>query len=144
MIADAVYAFEVRRTLLRAMESTAVSRSRQVADLHRDLVGDVAREHFAVYYLDAGNRVIGRELVAIGSAHEVSVLPSEVFRGALLAGAYAIIAAHNHPSGLVEPSAADDQMTQRLRAAGDLIGITVLDHVVVGADKHFSYADWGR
>lgn len=124
-----VYAFTVSRKRLRAADSgtlVKLDNAEKVAALHRVAVGQHShRECFVAYYVDSKNEVIGYELIAIGGACEVHVTPSEVFRGALIAGARALIVAHNHPSGDATPSTADDDLTERLRAAGELIGLPV-------------------
>lgn len=89
------------------------------------------RERFYAIYLDVRGKIIGYECVAVGHLAGVEVHPREVFRGAILAGAHSIIVGHNHPSGDPEPSVEDVCLTKRLKQAGDLIGIALLDHIVV-------------
>ena len=76
-------------------------------------------------------------MVGLGSLTEVAVHPREVFRGAMIAGAAAVILAHNHPSGDPKPSADDVKLTQRLVEVGVLLGIPVLDHVIVAQDRDY-------
>jgi DNA repair protein RadC len=104
---------------------------------------DSDREHFVAFDLDARHRLICRRIVHIGSLTGVEVHPREIFRGALINSAAAIIVSHNHPSGEPSPSGQDIQITSRLREVGDLVGITVLDHVVVAADGFVSLRDRG-
>ena len=111
-----------------------------VAHAFRAVVGDPPREHFLAFYLDAANRIMGYETIAIGGCTSVEVEPAQVFRGALLGGAVRLIVAHNHPSGDPTPSASDLSMTQRLMQAAGLIGIPVLDHVVVTTGRAYSIA----
>lgn len=92
------------------------------------------RESFRVLHLDAHNRVIGHEEAHRGTLSEVGVHPREVFKGAILNNAVSVLVAHNHPSGVAEPSGADLELTRRLAEAGHLLGIPVRDHVIVGAD----------
>jgi DNA repair protein RadC len=80
-------------------------------------------------------------MVAMGSLSEVEVHPREIFRGAILAGAQAVILVHNHPSGDVSPSPEDLALTRRLKAAGELLGIPMLDHLIVAQDRHQSLID---
>lgn len=89
------------------------------------------QEHFIVFTLDASHRVINRHLISIGTLTESLVHPREVFRPAIIDYAAAIVVAHNHPSGDPMPSREDKQVTIRLRAAGKIIGIPMLDHIVV-------------
>ncbi|MEW6622593.1 MAG: DNA repair protein RadC [Bacillota bacterium] len=90
------------------------------------------REHFKVLYLSTKNHVIGIEEVSIGSLNSSIVHPREVFKGAIEKSAAAVILSHNHPSGDPEPSKEDIQVTRRLFEAGQLLGIEVLDHIIIG------------
>lgn len=104
------------------------------ADVHGELldIAEKTAEHFVVFDLDVRHRIIERRIVGIGSLTGVECHPRETFRGAIANGAAAIILAHNHPSGDPEPSRADIELTRRFREVGELCGIPVLDHVIVG------------
>lgn len=106
-------------------------------------VGD-EREHFIAVYLDARNNVKGVSVVSIGTMSASLVHPREVFRPAIVAGAAGIIVAHNHPSGDVTPSYEDKEATSRLKRAVDILGITLLDHLIItdGPEK-FSFKEHG-
>jgi DNA repair protein RadC len=112
--------------------------------LHKYLEG-VDREHFVVLMLDQKNKVIGIHTVSIGSLTASVVHPRECFKPAILSNVAAIILAHNHPSGQPQPSQEDRVLTVRLVAAGKLLGISVLDHVIIGdgTSAYFSFADEG-
>jgi len=97
-------------------------------------LGQKCQEHFAVMYLTAKHHVAAVQTVAMGGLTGVEIHPREVFRGAVMAGAAAVIIAHNHPSGDPTPSREDKELTARLRAAGELMGIPVLDHLVICLD----------
>jgi DNA repair protein RadC len=99
------------------------------------------REHFMVVGLDAKHAVIGINTVSIGSVTMSIVHPREVFKPLVLMNASAVILAHNHPTGDVTPSQEDRALTRRLKDGGDLLGITVLDHVVLGEGRYHSFAD---
>jgi DNA repair protein RadC len=99
------------------------------------------RERFVLVLLDGKNRVIGFHVVSVGSLTAALVHPREVFKAAILANAAAVILAHNHPSGDPEPSAEDRALTARLRQVGELVGIRVLDHVVIGDGSFTSLAE---
>jgi DNA repair protein RadC len=99
------------------------------------------RENFAVLLLNVKHKVIAVHRVAVGSVGSVEVHPREVFRAAVLAGASAVILAHNHPSGDTSPSTDDKVLTCRLAQAGKLLGIPVLDHVIVADDRCHSFAE---
>lgn len=106
-------------------------------------IGDADRESFYALHLDVRHRVVDIDKVATGGMVSVEVHPREVFRGALLSGATAIIAVHNHPSGSSEASRQDIELTKRLRAVGELVGIPILDHVIVGSGGCASLAAEG-
>lgn len=93
------------------------------------------QEAFYCVYLDRKNHPLGRHLITLGTLNNTLVSPREVFRGAILAGAAAIVVSHNHPSGDPAPSAADMHVTRMLREAAKVIDIELLDHVIVGDPK---------
>ncbi len=101
------------------------------------------RERCLAALLDTKHRIIGVVVVSIGSLDHTFMAPREVFRDALLANAAAIVLAHNHPSGDVEPSSDDEAVTRRLVRAGQLVGIEVLDHLIVGGGRWTSLARRG-
>jgi DNA repair protein RadC len=98
------------------------------------LTGNPDREYFAALLLDGKNRVVSIHQVSQGSLNQSIVHPRETFKAALLANAAAIILVHNHPTGDLTPSREDIEITRRLREAGELLGIRVLDHVIVDTD----------
>lgn len=101
------------------------------------------REHFWRIDVDARSKVLGYEVVSVGTISASLVHPREVFKGAILNNAAAIIIAHNHPSGDTTPSAEDREVTRRIQRAGELMGIPLLDHLVL-SDKGFtSFKDQG-
>lgn len=89
------------------------------------------QEYFCVLNLDGGNQVISARIITIGLLNHSLVHPREVFRDAIIDGAAAIIAVHNHPSGTLEVSNQDISITHQLNDAGKIIGIRVLDHVIL-------------
>lgn len=107
------------------------------------LVEGEERENFGALYLDTQNFVIKDEILFIGTLAEASVWPREVVKAALLCNASALIVFHNHPSGVAEPSQADRQVTRRLSDALALVGISILDHFVIGHDDMVSFAERG-
>lgn len=94
-------------------------------------------EHFGVLSLDTKHRVIGWDVVSIGTLDATIVHPRDVFRAAILQNAAAIVLAHNHPSGDTTPSPDDLTLTKRMATVGDLMGINVLDHIIVGEGGQF-------
>ena len=101
------------------------------------------QEHFIVLLLDGRHRVLGEELVSLGTLTASLVHPREVFRPAIRASAASLILVHNHPSGDPEPSPEDRTVTERLASAGDLLGVPVIDHVVVAERGFRSLRDDG-
>ena len=98
-------------------------------------------EHFLEIFINTKGKAIGYIVISKGTIKESLVHPREVFKAAVLANAYAIIIAHNHPSGEIIPSEEDKKITQRLKEAGDILGIPVIDHIIVGDNKYFSFKE---
>jgi DNA repair protein RadC len=109
----------------------------------RALLRDEAREHFLALYLNGGHHVVSFSLVSLGSATAAPVHAREVFQGALLVGACALIIGHNHPSGDVEPSPEDKEVTRRLKQAGELLRVPLLDHVLFSDSDYLSFHERG-
>jgi DNA repair protein RadC len=104
---------------------------------------DADKRAFLVTHLDNKNRVNGFKVVSTGSLTASLVHPREVWRAALHLCAAAVIFVHNHPSGEPTPSQEDQEITRRLKETGDILGIRVLDHVVLGQERFFSFSDRG-
>jgi DNA repair protein RadC len=135
-----------RVTLVREGKiPTYESRIRSSANAYsvlQEFLADTDREHFVILMLDQKNQVIGINTVSIGSLTASVVHPREVYKPLILSNAAAVILGHNHPSGDPQPSKEDRAITQRLKEAGTLLGINVLDHLVIGAEgRYFSFAD---
>lgn len=101
------------------------------------------KEHFVCLFLNTKNHVIARETLSIGSLNASIVHPREVFRAAIQRGSASLICIHNHPSGDPTPSPEDIDMTHRLVQAGQVIGIEVLDHLIIGDQKYVSLKEQG-
>lgn len=101
-------------------------------------MGDSAKEQLRGLYLNSRYNVIHEEVISVGSLTANIVHPREVFRPALEHGAVAVIIAHNHPSGSTEPTAADLDVTAQLKAAGQILGIALLDHLIITAERSVS------
>jgi DNA repair protein RadC len=106
-------------------------------------IGDQIEEHFCAVALDSRNKVIGAWTASTGILTASIVHPREIYRPAIELSAAAIIVSHNHPSGDPTPSRDDDGVTERLAKAGDVIGIALLDHVIVGDTTYWSYRERG-
>ncbi len=102
---------------------------------------DRNQEHFLTLSLNGAHEVIVVRTVSVGLVNRTMVHPREVFAGPLTDRASAIILAHNHPSGSLDPSSEDDEITRRLLAAGETLGIPVLDHVVFSGSGYYSYLE---
>lgn len=113
---------------------------RQYLRLH---LGAETRELFAVMFLDSQNRLTAFEVMFTGTLTQTSVYPREIVKAALSHDAAAVVLAHNHPSGSVQPSRADEALTQSLKGALSLVDVRVLDHVIVSAGGALSMAEQG-
>lgn len=120
---------------------TQIRSGGDVAEVVRHTARGTRRENFYVVLLDVRSRVLGLHVVSTGVVDSAPVHPREVFGPAVREAAVAVVIAHNHPSGDPAPSTQDQQVTERLKAAGSLLGIEVLDHVVVGTERYYSFAD---
>jgi proteasome lid subunit RPN8/RPN11 len=100
------------------------------------------REHFYVLHLNSKLQIIGKEIISIGTLTDSIIHPREVFKGAILNNSAAIICVHNHPSGDPKPSQVDIEITKRLKQTGDIIGISVLDHMIIGSQGFISLHDY--
>ncbi|MEA3338737.1 MAG: DNA repair protein RadC [Chloroflexota bacterium] len=133
-----------RRMLLASPEERLVVRS--PSDVAQIMIAEMAhleQEHFRVLYLDTRNRLLDSKTVYVGSLNASHIRVSEVFRGAVKRNCAAIIAVHNHPSGDPTPSPEDVEVTRRLVAAGNLLDIEVLDHLIVGQQRFVSLRERG-
>jgi DNA repair protein RadC len=115
--------------------------SKDVLDFLAQSFRDLKQEVFSVVFLDTKHRVLKTEELFQGSINTASVFPREVVKRALELGAAAIVAVHNHPSGNPEPSQEDRRVTEDLKNACRLMDISLLDHIVVGSNGYFSFAD---
>ncbi len=122
---------------------TVIRGSEHVYNYMAEKLAGLKKECFFSLLLDTKNQLVRQERVAIGSLNESVVHPREVFKKAIAESAAKIIFVHNHPSGNPEPSPQDRRLTSRLCEVGELVGIPVLDHLIVGRDAYFSFAEEG-
>jgi DNA repair protein RadC len=143
--AQLVAALELgRRTLTHAPAARVQVRTpRDAAAFLLPAFGARAVEHFGVVLLDTKHRVLRTSVVAVGTLNSTVVQPRDVFREALLGAAAAIVVFHNHPSGDPTPSADDIDLTRRLAAAGTLVGVELVDHIVLGEARYCSLREMG-
>jgi DNA repair protein RadC len=107
-------------------------------------LNDADVEKFGFLALDTKNKIIGIHIVSVGSLQSSIVHPREVFKAAILNNAASIIIFHNHPSGDPTPSQDDIDTTQRIREAGKIIGIELLDHIITGEGTYYSFREYGQ
>jgi DNA repair protein RadC len=119
-----------------------ITTSREVFELFHFLANET-KEHFLAIHLSSKNTIQCIEIVSTGSLNAAVVHSREVFKSALLSSAAALIVLHNHPSGDPTPSREDLELTGRLKEAGELLGIRVLDHIIIGNGSYVSLADRG-
>lgn len=115
-----------------------------VADIMLPKMRDLAREEFVALLLDTKHKVIESKTISIGHLNASLVHPRELFRECVRRSAAAVILVHNHPSGDPEPSQDDLNLTRRLEEGGHLLGITVLDHVIIGDNRYISLRERGQ
>lgn len=140
---------KTRLRLVRVEQEAAVGEQMpiygpdDVAGLVAKLLEHADREHFIVVHLNSAHRVVSTEVVSVGTLNQTLIHPREVFKGALLANAKSIICVHNHPSGDLTPSHSDRRTFDSLTAAGELLGIELLDFLIVaGAESWAASENW--
>ncbi len=121
-----------------------ITTPRNVFEIASSYLEGADREHFVVMMLDTKNQVIGINTVAIGILASCPIHPREVFKPAILANAAGVILLHNHPSGDPCPSHDDLLLTKRLKEAGEVLGIQVIDHVILGYANYASLKERGQ
>ena len=124
-------------------ERHSIGNSREAYEAFLPLIDDPNKEHFMVAYLNQGNKIIQVERISTGSITATLADPKVIFKKALLKEATSIMLCHNHPSGVAKPSADDKKLTQKLIQAGKIMDITVIDHIIIGENSYFSFAESG-
>ncbi len=132
---EIIACFELGRRMLKGKKASILLSPKDVWERMEDIRGS-KKEHFVVFYLDSRNQEIKREIISVGTLNESLVHPREVFEGAIKNNAAAIIIAHNHPSGDLELSQADIEITKKLIHAGKILDIRIVSHVIVIKDKY--------
>ena len=105
---------------------------------------DRRQEHFLCASINGANEILNIRVVSIGLIDRAPVHPREVFADALADRASAVIVAHNHPAGSLDPSPTDVEVTKQLKAAGEVMGITLLDHIIFNRNGYFSFLEAGQ
>ena len=116
---------------MSTIERINITNSIQVAEFVRSILTDNSREHCIALFLDGSSKIASYSIISIGGANSAPFAPRELFQRAVLVGAISIVLVHNHPSGSLSASQADHALTIRLKEAGELMGIAILDDVIV-------------
>ena len=131
-----------RRVLKQGMIGQNFVRSPQaVTDYLTASLRDLKREVFKVIFLDKALKILGEKDMFFGTVDEAAVHPREVVREALFQNASSLVLVHNHPSGKVEPSREDYEITQKIKAACQTVSIRILDHIIIGENQYFSFSE---
>ena len=115
-----------------------------VFEYYRNLLKDAKQEHFYCVYLDNSKKIIYEKLLFLGTINYSVVHPREIFKEAYYYSASAIICVHNHPSNNLFPSSEDLKITRNLKEVGELLGIKVIDHLIIGKDNYYSFLENGN
>ncbi|MNO12642.1 hypothetical protein D3C76_22550 [compost metagenome] len=127
----------------RQPEAQIIRSPRDAADILMEQLRYLQKEHFVCLFLNTKNHIIAQETLSIGSLNASIVHPREVFRAAIKCSSASIVCVHNHPSGDPTPSSEDILITNRLCKAGEIVGIDVLDHIVIGDGEFVSLKEQG-
>jgi len=131
-----------RRVLKQGMLGQNFVRSPQaVTDYLTASLRDLKREVFKVIFLDKALKILGEKDMFFGTVDEAAVHPREVVREALFQNASSLVLVHNHPSGKVEPSREDYEITQKIKSACQTVSIRILDHIIIGENQYFSFSE---
>lgn len=133
-----------RRRGAEALERKSITSSHDAFEVLQMYVSDPNYEQFFVILLNRGNKVLKTVIISQGGVTGTVVDPKKIFKIAIENGATSIILGHNHPSGSTTPSSADINLTDKIVGAGKLLDINILDHIIIGADKYYSFADNGQ
>ena len=138
---EARFKTEIIREDAPAWVSKRFTTPAQIFEMFHDLRLE-AKEHFISLHLDGKNRIVCFDRVSVGSLNQCLVVPRDLLKTACVVSAAALILIHNHPTGDPEPSREDLDITRRIKEAGDLLGIRILDHIIIG-DSYLSFAERG-
>ena len=130
-----------RRRIEDAAEVLKITSSKMVFEIMQPIIGELIHEEFWVLYLNNANKVIAKSQISKGGITGTTVDKRLIFKTAFENNAVAIILTHNHPSGKLEPSEDDKVITRIIKAAGKLLDVIVLDHIIITEHGHFSFAD---
>ena len=133
-----------RRRLEEALSSRKINGSSDVFEIMQPIVGDLPHEEFWILYLNNANKVLARERISTGGITGTLVDTRIIFKKGLEVMATAVILCHNHPSGALKPSDSDLQLTRKIKEAGTILDIRILDHLIITEGSFYSFADEGK
>jgi DNA repair protein RadC len=139
----AMFALARRRNESEVIFKNKISKSQDAFEIFHSLMGDLPYEEFWLLLLNRANRVVKKVKISEGGISGTVVDPKKIFQICLEQHATSIILGHNHPSGAVTPSEADNKITKKIKDCGLLLDVAVLDHIIVGDDRFYSFADEG-
>ena len=139
-----MFALARRRNESEVILKDKITHSREAFEIFKSLMGDLPYEEFWILLLNRSNRVLRKIRISEGGVSGTVVDPKKVFKICLDNQACSIILGHNHPSGNINPSEADSKLTKKLRDCGMMLDVDVLDHIIVGDDRYYSFADDGK
>lgn len=125
------------------LQNTKITNSKLVYEYYYQKLVDKRQEYFYCIYLDNQKKIIKEKLLFIGTINHSTIHPREIFKEAYLNSASGILCIHNHPSGEVNPSKTDIQVTENLKKVGVLLGIPLIDHIIIGETKYYSFFENG-
>jgi DNA repair protein RadC len=140
---SAMFALARRRNESEVILKDKITKSNDAFEIFKSLMGDLPHEEFWLLLLNKANRVIKKVRTSEGGISGTVVDPKKVFKTCLDYQACSIILGHNHPSGNIQPSEADNKITKKIKDCGLLLDVAVLDHVIIGDDRFYSFADEG-
>ena len=139
----AMFALARRRNESEVIFKNKISKSQDAFEIFHSLMGDLPYEEFWLLLLNRANRVVRKVKISEGGISGTVVDPKKIFQICLEQHATSILLGHNHPSGTVTPSEADNKITKKIKDCGLLLDVAVLDHIIVGDDRFYSFADEG-
>ena len=143
---DIVAAIELGKRIsmnIKSLNGIRLNNSSLVFDYYKKIIGDKKQEYFYAIYLDSSKKVIKDKVLFVGTLNHSIVHPREVFKEAYLLSASSFICVHNHPSGNVFPSKEDIEITKQLKEIGLMMGVPLVDHIIIGIDKYYSFFENG-
>jgi len=133
-----------RRRGAEVLDKKKITSSRDVFEYFSGIFGDSNYEAFFILLLNRANKVIRQVQISEGGLSGTVADPKKIFKIALEHNASSVVLCHNHPSGNIQPSDADLSLTRKLKSAGEMLDLPVVDHIILGEEKYYSFADEGR